>query len=87
MQFVTTALNSVRRKYYYLNNTITPYPKIRWSFLFTLVCLYFYRAYGLEYNVVTYLILFYLLQVGVGFITPQGLSDTSESDSIEIPEI
>ena len=51
------------------------YRKTRWAFSLVLVAWYFYRTMGMSYDVVTYLIGFYLLQMMVSYFTPKGLEE------------
>jgi hypothetical protein len=55
------------------------YKKIRWFFTTTLIPIYFYRVDGLSYDVITYLIGFYLLQLFSSYLTPIGIPE-NESD-------
>lgn len=41
------------------------------------------RVYGLSYNVITYLIGFYLLQLGVGYFIPKGLEEIDDNEDSE----
>jgi len=45
-----------------------------------------YRVYGLAYNVITYLIGFYLLQLVIGYFTPKGLEEIDENEDNEMIE-
>jgi hypothetical protein len=56
------------------------YRKTRWFLTGTLVIIYFYRADGLSYDVITYLIGFYLLQLLSSYLTPMGLLENETED-------
>ena len=64
----------IARKYYYsmVNRTIL-YKKTRWIITLMLVLLYLERVKGLSYDVITYLIFFYILQLVISYFTPKGL--------------
>jgi hypothetical protein len=66
-------INYIRRRYYYFVNLTIRHRKLRWVFTFLLASVYLYRAIGLSYDVITYLIGFYLLQLLVSYLTPKGL--------------
>jgi hypothetical protein len=73
IMFVTKGVNYLRRRYYFLVDKTLHYKKIRWSLTGTLVAIYFYRIDGLSYDVITYLIGFYLLQLFSSYLTPIGI--------------
>ncbi len=66
-------INYIRRRYYFIVSLTIRHRKIRWMFTALLACLYLYSAIGLSYDVITYLIGFYLLQLLVSYLTPKGL--------------
>lgn len=70
---VTKSLHCVRRRYYYFVGKTQRYGKVRWLCTALLVTTYLYRVSGLSYDVITYLIGFYLLQLLVSYLTPKGL--------------
>ena len=74
----TTLICRVRRKYYYLIDYFSNYKKQRWFFTFLLVLTYFYRCMGMSYDVITYLLGFYILQLIVGYYTPKGLVEVED---------
>jgi len=65
----------MRRRYYYFVGQTLRYRKARWFLTLAIVAMYFYRVAGLSYDVITYLIGFYLLQLLVSYLTPKGLED------------
>jgi hypothetical protein len=71
----TQGVNYIRRRYYYFVGQTHHYQKSRWLFTLALVTTYFYRVAGLSYDVITYLIGFYLLQLLVSYLTPKGLEE------------
>ncbi len=66
-------VNLVRRRYYHFVGLTLTYRKSRWLFTVFLAFVYLYRVAGLSYDVITYLIGFYLLQLLVSYLTPKGL--------------
>ena len=74
----TTAICRLRRKYYYLVDSTIAYKRTRWLLTLLLVFFYFYRCVGKSYDVITYLIGFYILQLIVSYFTPKGLVEVDE---------
>lgn len=74
----TQGLNLIRRRYYYFVGLSISYRSLRWCLTISLVGVYLYRALGLSYDVITYLIGFYLLQLLVSYLTPKGLDDDED---------
>lgn len=68
-------VNLIRRRYYHFVGLTMHYRKTRWLFTVFLACFYLYRVAGLSYDVITYLIGFYLLQLLVSYLTPKGLEN------------
>ena len=51
-----------------------------------LVLLYIERVMGMSYDVITYLIFFYILQLIISYFTPKGLvEEEPEEDMLEDP--
>lgn len=73
-------LHALHRKYYTITSNIAPFKKIRWGFTSIFTCFYLYRVSGLCYDVITYLIGFYLIHLLVGYITPKGLEDIEDEN-------
>lgn len=69
-------VNYLRRRYYCFVGKTIHYLKVRWVTTLCIIALYFYRVAGLSYDVITYLIGFYLLQLIVGYLTPKGLEES-----------
>lgn len=72
---VTKAVSKCRRGYYTLINRLTMFKKTRWAFTFVLVLLYIETVQSSSYDIATYLIGFYLLQLLIGYFTPKGVLD------------
>ena len=71
----TKALCAVRRYYYSLIAKTIVYKKARWLITTMLFLLYMERVWGLSYDVITYLIFFYILQLIISYFTPKNLVD------------
>lgn len=71
----TQGLHFIRRRYYHFVSLTIRHRKSRWAFTLLLAVLYLYRAVGLSYDVITYLIGFYLLQLLVSYLTPKGIDE------------
>ena len=71
----SSGISYLRRKYYFFVDSTMAFKKIRWSCTLLLVGWYFYRSVGLSYDIVTYLIGFYILQMLVSYFTPKGLDE------------
>jgi hypothetical protein len=69
----TKGICALRRYYYSLINKTYFYKKTRWIITSILTLLYFERVKGLSYDVITYLIFFYILQLIISYFTPKGL--------------
>ena len=74
---VSQGVNLIRRRYYCFVGKTIHLHKARWFTTLCLVGLYFYRVAGLSYDVITYLIGFYLLQLVVSYLTPKGLEEVT----------
>ena len=74
----TKAICILRRKYYYLVDCTIPYKRTRWSLTLAIISYYFYRCIGASYDIITYLIGFYILQLIVSYFTPKGLVEVDE---------
>ena len=74
----TSALCRIRSKYYYVLDSTLPFTKLRWASTLFLILIYFYRCFGMSYDVITYLISFYVLQIIVNYFTPKGLMEIEE---------
>jgi len=72
---VTQGISKLRRVYYTFVNRMVLYRKSRWTA--TLVCIFFYiqTAAQVSFDIATYLIGFYLLQLLVSYLTPRGVTD------------
>jgi len=86
-----SALETLRHKYVYawriyrtyVDKTII-YPKERWVFTLLMIFLYAYRLYITQgYFVITYLLGLYLLDLFLGFISPQ---DEAEDGDFDVEE-
>lgn len=82
----SSGINYIRRRYYYFIGQTHHYRKTRWFFTLILVTLYFYRIAGLSYDVITYLIGFYLLQLLVSYLTPKGLEENEAEEMDDFME-
>ena len=71
----TQGLHFIRKRYYHFVGLTIHRRRLRWSFTLLLAALYLYRAVGLSYDVITYLIGFYLLQLLVSYLTPKGIDE------------
>ena len=69
----TKAICRVRKNYYSLINRTVLHKKTRWLTTAVLVLLYLERVRGLSYDVITYLIFFYILQLIISYFTPKNL--------------
>ena len=69
----TKTICRIRRKYYFFIDSIINYKKSRWIFTLSLFIIYFYRSIGMSYDVISYLLAIYILQLIVGYFTPKGL--------------
>lgn len=78
--WASKGVNYIRRRCYYIMDKTLHYRKTRWFLTGTLVIIYFYRADGLSYDVITYLIGFYLLQLLSSYLTPMGLLENETED-------
>jgi hypothetical protein len=77
---VSRTANYIRRRYYFLVDKTLHFKKTRWFLTATLVVLYFYRVDGLSYDVITYLIGFYLLQLFSSYLTPIGVPENENEE-------
>jgi hypothetical protein len=73
----TRMIGKTRRLYYSLINRLALYRKLRWTATLALVAAYIQTAQA-SYDIATYLIGFYLLQLLIGYFTPRGLEDSLE---------
>ena len=71
----SAGLTYIRRRYYTFISLSIHHRKLRWMLTFFLATFYLYRAVGLSYDVITYLIGFYFLQLLVSYLTPKGLEE------------
>jgi Rer1 family len=71
----TKVISKFRRTYYALINRLALYKYMRWTFTFVLVLLYIETVQSSSYDIATYLIGFYLLQLLIGYFTPKGVID------------
>ena len=74
----TSIFSRIRRKYYYIIDSTLPFAKLRWLFTLILIIIYFYRCFGMSYDVITYLIGFYIFQIMINYFTPKGLIEVEE---------
>jgi hypothetical protein len=70
----TKVIGRARRAYYYLINRLALHRKLRWSATLALLVTYIQTAQA-SYDIATYLIGFYLLQLLLGYFTPRGIDD------------
>lgn len=75
--------NYLRRRYYSFVSLTIPHKKLRWCSTLLLALVYLYRALGLSYDVITYLIGFYFLQLLVSYMTPKGLEEEDCGDQYD----
>jgi Rer1 family len=68
-------MGRVRRSYYALINKMVLYRKARWCFTLAIVLVYAQTVQRMSFDVATYLIGFYLLQLLVGYFTPRGITE------------
>ena len=82
----TKGICALRKYYYSLINKTMLYKKTRWIITAMLVLLYIERVKGMSYDVITYLIFFYVLQLIISYFTPKGLvEEEPEEDMLEDP--
>ena len=74
----TRAICRARMFYYSLVGRLVLYPRARWLCTLLLVTAYIYNTQRASYDVATYLIGFYLLQLILSYYTPQGIEDEPE---------
>jgi hypothetical protein len=74
---VTQGIGKLRRVYYTFVNRLVLYRKSRWAATLVFVCFYIQTAAQVSFDIATYLIGFYLLQLLVSYLTPRGVSDES----------
>ena len=74
----TSFISYFRRKYYFFVDSTMQFKRTRWALTLLLVVEYFYRTFGQSYDIITYLIGFYLLQMMVSYFTPQGVDEFTE---------
>lgn len=79
----TKTICKLRRKYYFLIDSIVGYKRARWLFTLSLLAAYFYRCIGMSYDVISYLLGFYVLQLVVGYFTPKGLVEVEDEEEVE----
>lgn len=72
---VTKGIGKIRRIYYMLVNKLGYYKKIRWTITLLLIATYIQTVQAVSYDIVTYLIGFYLLQLLIAYFTPRGVTD------------
>lgn len=71
----TKALCATRKYYYSLIGKTIVYKKTRWLITAMIFLIYMERVRGLSYDVITYLIFFYILQLIISYFTPKNLVD------------
>lgn len=64
----------MRRSYYALINKMVLYRKARWACTLAIVLVYAQTVQRMSFDIATYLIGFYLLQLLVGYFTPKGIT-------------
>ena len=80
----TKGICALRKYYYSLINKTMLYKKTRWIITTMLVALYLEKVWGSSYDVISYLIFFYILQLIISYFTPKGLvEDEPEEDQPE----
>jgi len=57
--------------------------KIRWTFTSILIFSYIYSVQTVSFDIATYLIGFYLLQLLIGYFTPRGVIDDIDEEEGE----
>lgn len=71
---VTKGIGKIRRVYYSLVNQLIGFRKLRWTATCLLVASYVHIVRSASYDIATYLIGFYLLQLLISYFTPRGVS-------------
>lgn len=79
----TVGLNYCRRRYYDFVSLTIRHRKLRWLSSVLIAGIYLYRAVGLSYDVITYLIGFYFLQLLVSYLTPKGLDEDEPEEQYD----
>jgi len=81
------AFVSCRRKFNYLIDKTKPHTMYRWIFLAVELLIYSIRVYFAEgWYIVTYALGIYILNLFIGFLTPQSLeSQEEEADGLKLP--
>ena len=75
---VDQIVSRIRKTYYALKDSIQPYKKARWAFFLCLLLTYKLKEFS--FDIATYLIVFYLLQLAISYFTPQGVLDIDEDE-------
>ena len=71
---VTKGISKLRKFYYAFINRLVLYLKMRWSITILIVVAYFKTIQTFSYDIVTYIIGFYLLQLLISYLTPRGIA-------------
>ena len=87
IMLVTKGIGKVRRLYYSFINTLVLYFKIRWSITIAIVLAYFQTIQAFSYDIVTYIIGFYLLQLLISYLTPRGIAVNFNEESNNTEEL
>lgn len=80
---VTQGISKLRRIYYALINKMVLHKNIRWTFTSILIFSYIYSVQTVSFDIATYLIGFYLLQLLIGYFTPRGVVDDIDEEEGE----
>ena len=73
MQF-GSAWSKMRRMRYTFMNTIAPHIHLRWALTLTIILAYVVTSADVLSDIVTYLIAFYVLTIGINYFIPRGVS-------------
>ena len=74
----TRGICRARMFYYSLVGRLVLYPRTRWLCTLLLVIAYIQNTKKVSYDVATYLIGFYLLQLILNYFTPQGIEEEED---------
>lgn len=72
---VTRGIGKARRLYYAMVNRMIMHRKTRWTTTLLVVMAYIQTVQAVSYDIATYLIGFYLLQLLISYFTPKGVTD------------
>jgi len=72
---VSSAWNRVRRVRYTFMNAVASHARMRWTLTAVLGLAYGFTSPSVCSDVITYLIAFYLLTIGINYFTPKAVAD------------